>query len=93
MDIVIGGISAALFVSLVVQGFKAIGLPDRFAPHAALGLSLLIAIAYQLAAQYPGMMPWLEAIGGGIVMWLTATGIYHSGQNIAQGMGLVKPKE
>ncbi len=78
--------SAALPVTLLVQGLKSLGLPERLAPHAALVLSVLAAIAVELVATVPGSEPFVRTVVLAGVLWLVATGIYTVGKNVRQGI-------
>ncbi len=81
-DIALFGMPVALLVVLLVQGVKALGLPDKWSAWAALLLSLMGAVAVGGLKAYPAWTPVVSVVVSGLVVWLMATGIYHTGKNV-----------
>ena len=80
-DLVIVGVPAAGLVVMVVQGFKMLGLADRFAPWAALAVSVAVAALMALVRFLPASEGVVYHLVAATVIWLMATGIYHAGRN------------
>ncbi len=87
-EIALFGMPVALLVVLLVQGLKALGLPDKWSPWAALVMSLMGAVAVGGLKAYPAWTPVVSAVVSGLVVWLMATGIYHAGKNAMQLDGM-----
>jgi hypothetical protein len=85
-DVTLFGVSVAMLVVLLVQGLKLLGMPDRFAPWAALVLSGLGALAAELVMSVPGSVPYIRTIVAGVVVFLVSTGIYHVGKNVKENL-------
>jgi hypothetical protein len=81
-DVTLFGASVATLVVLLVQGLKLLGMPDRFAPWAALVLSGLGASAAEMVVSMPGSVPYIRTIATAVVVFLVSTGIYHIGKNV-----------
>lgn len=83
MDLLIAGLPASGVIVALVEGAKRLGLPARWAPLLALCLGLVCGISAHLAAVAPSVHPWYEAAGGGIVLGLSAAGLYSGTKAIA----------
>ena len=76
--------AAVPLIVAVVELCKALGLPTRLAPLAAVVVGLALGMLGTLVAFYPAARPWLEGVLGGIVLGLAASGLY-SGQKTLRG--------
>ena len=74
------GAVIAIIVALV-QVAKTAGLPSRFAPLLSLGVGIL----YGIAGSYLGEgLPLVEGIMAGVVMGLSASGLYSGGKTLVK---------
>lgn len=86
-EITLFGIGATVLVTLTVEALKRFfKLPDDFAPWAALVLSALCAVASQVLVSFPESEPVIRTIVEGLLVFLMATGLYHSGKNIGENV-------
>lgn len=83
MEIVIAGLPASGVIVALVEGAKRLGLPVRWAPLLAVCLGLLCGVLARLAAVAPSVHRWYEAAGGGIVLGLSAAGLYSGAKALA----------
>ncbi|MGI8857127.1 MAG: hypothetical protein ACR2JW_15385 [Thermomicrobiales bacterium] len=84
MDLLIAGLPASGVIVALVEGAKRVGLPVRWAPLLAVCLGLLCGVLAQLAAVAPHVHIWYEAAGGGIVLGLSAGGLYSGAKTLAE---------
>ena len=70
------GIPALLLVPLIVQGLKALGLPNRWAGAAAILVGLLVAALIEAVAAWPAITPLVRVLIAGILLGLAASGSY-----------------
>jgi hypothetical protein len=84
MDLLIAGLPASGVIVALVEGAKRFGLPTRWAPTLAVSLGLLCGVLAQLAAVAPPVHIWYEAAGGGIVLGLSAGGLYSGAKALAE---------
>jgi hypothetical protein len=84
MDLLIAGLPASGVIVALVEGAKRLGLPTRWAPLVAVCLGLLCGILAQVAAVAPPVHIWYEAAGGGIVLGLSAGGLYSGAKAFAE---------
>jgi hypothetical protein len=84
MDLLIAGLPASGVIVALVEGAKRLGLPVRWAPLLAICLGLLGGVLAQLAAVAPPVHIWYEAAGGGIVLGLSASGLYSGAKALAE---------
>ena len=73
---VIAGVPAAIVIVTLVEVLKRAGLERRFAPLAAIVLGVMTTLAVQLAMHWPWLRAWWEAIGSGVLLGLSASGLY-----------------
>jgi hypothetical protein len=73
-------------VVMVVRGLKMLGLADRFAPWAALAVSITVAALMALVRFLPASEGVVYHLVAAAVIWLMATGIYHAGRNIKESI-------
>lgn len=76
MEILIAGLPASGVIVALVEGAKRLGMPARWAPLVAVCLGLVCGVLAHAAAVTPRVHPWYEAAGGGIVIGLSAAGLY-----------------
>jgi hypothetical protein len=84
MDLLIAGLPASGVIVALVEGAKRLGLPTRWSPLLAVCLGLLCGVLAQLAAVAPHVHIWYEAAGGGIVLGLSAGGLYSGAKALAE---------
>jgi len=76
MDLLIAGLPASGVIVALVEGAKRAGLPTRWAPALAVALGLACGLLAHAAAVAPHLRIWYEAAGAGIVLGLSAAGLY-----------------
>jgi len=76
MELLIAGLPASGVIVALVEGAKRAGLPTRWAPTLAVLIGLLCALLAQIAVVAPRVHRWYEAAGAGIVLGLSAAGLY-----------------
>ncbi len=76
MELLIAGLPASAVIVALVEGAKRAGLPGQWAPVLAVLLGLTCGLLAQLAAVAPRVHLWYEAAGAGIVLGLSAAGLY-----------------
>lgn len=81
-NIVLFGVPAVGLIVGLVQAFKMLGLADRFAPWAALGLSVVFGVLAQVLVSFPDSEPYIRTAVVSVVLFLTATGLYTVGKNV-----------
>ncbi len=76
------GIPAVVIVPLVVQGFKALGLPVRWAGVAALLVGLAVAGMIEAVSAWPSVTPIVRFIVAGLLLGLASSGSYSQFRSI-----------
>lgn len=66
----------------LVEGAKRLGLPARWAPLLAVALGLACGVLAHVAVVAPSAAGWLDAASGGIVLGLTAAGLYSGAKAV-----------
>lgn len=84
LDPVLFGISTSALTVLIVQGLKKLGLPARFGAWAALAVSVGLVALGLMVRLLPESTPFVEAAVAGVVVWLTAIGIYEKGKDVGE---------
>lgn len=79
-DIIIAGVPASLVIVSLVQAAKTIGMHRKFAPLLSITLGIVIMLSMQVVRALPWLRAWWEAIGAGIMLGLTACGLYSGGK-------------
>lgn len=80
-DIMIGGFAIAPLVVALVALAKTLGLPAKYAPHFNGGLSMVLWLAaVYILPMYPQAEPFVVAVIGAVVVFLSASGIYQFGK-------------
>ena len=74
--IVLLGIPAVILVPVIVQGIKALGLPDRWAGVAALAVGLLVAGLAEAVNEWPVVTPFVRFVVAGVLLGFAAAGSY-----------------
>lgn len=76
-DVVLYGVSGITLVMLVVQAAKVAGLPDKWAPLAALISGLLVAGAVIANELWPAEVgPWVRLVVLALLLGLAGSGLY-----------------
>lgn len=78
-DLVIGGIPVIAIIIGLVEYIKSWGLGSKYAALVAMSLGILASVTVQLTVVYPGASPWVEAVVIGLVIGMSATGLYKVG--------------
>lgn len=76
MEFLIAGLPASGVIVALVEGAKRLGMPARWAPLVAVLLGLIGGVLAHLGTVAPGVRQWYEAVGGGVVVGLSAAGLY-----------------
>ena len=78
-DMVISGIPAIAIIVGVVEYFKSLGLPTRYAPLLAMSLGIVTGLVVEAVNTYPTISPWVTAVVSGLAVGMSATGLYKIG--------------
>ena len=78
-DLVIRGIPVIAIVIGLVEYAKSWGLDTKYAALLSMGLGVVASLTIQLAVVYPEISPWVEAVVMGLVVGMSATGLYKVG--------------
>jgi len=70
------GIPAVVLVPVIVQGLKALGLPERWAGPSAIIIGLAVAGIAEAVEAWPGVAPLARFIVAGILLGLASVGTY-----------------
>lgn len=90
--VIILGLSASAIVVLLVQVFKALKMPDSWAPWATF-IASLVAVGIGLVIKvFPAAQEWIVAAFTALTVFLASTGLYHVGKNVGTSTGLVQEK-
>ena len=87
MELLIAGLPASGVIVALVEGAKRLGVPSRWAPLIAVTLGVACGVVGQLAAVLPAVQAWYGAVGGGVVIGLSAAGLYSGAKAIAGPSG------
>lgn len=79
-ELLINGVPVLFVVIGLVEAAKRLGIEGKASLVLALVLGLLFALAMQAVVIWPQFSPWLTSIVTGLVLGLSATGIYDLGQ-------------
>lgn len=90
MESLLGAAGIAAIVGLVAV-LKSVFLPDRYAPLAALVLGLILVLGFKL--QNPEAVLWFDAVFQGIVLGLSASGLYNAARVTTQGASVVRENQ
>jgi hypothetical protein len=82
-EIILFGVPAVGLIVAAVQAFKKMGMADRFAPWAALGLAVVFGVLAQVVVSFPESEPVVRTVVVSLVLFLTATGTYTVAKNAA----------
>ena len=82
MEIIITTPLVIAIIIGLVEVFKKIGLNKKFAPL----LSILLGLVFSFLVIYFADTPVLNAIIGGIIIGLSATGLYSGVKNTTEGL-------
>ena len=76
MNLVVNGINLMVIVFGLVEFAKKLGLEGKALTALSMVLGILAGAAYQWMQMNPEAAPWLKVIVFGLVVGLTASGIY-----------------
>jgi hypothetical protein len=86
--IIVFGMTASAITALLVQVFKAVGLPIASAPWFTLACAI-VSVGLGLVLQiFPDAQRYIEALVSVFAVFLLATGMYHGGKNVGMALGL-----
>ena len=81
MDLLVGGASAIVVVTALVEAIKRIGkIEGDGAIIVAVIVGLVVAVGAQAAALWPGFAVWWQTAISGVLIGLAACGLYDAGQ-------------
>jgi len=83
MDLLVAGLPASGVIVALVEGAKRLGLPARWAPLVAVLLGLACGVLAYLGTVAPSVHRWYEAVGGGVILGLSAAGLYSGAKATA----------
>lgn len=84
MDFAVFGLSAVVVVKLVVNVLKLLGLSTKWAMPAALVSGILLAVANQLASEFPAFLVWYRVVFAGLIAGLGAAELYDVTRALSQ---------
>lgn len=80
---IVFGVPGAAIIVALVELAKRYGLATRWAVLLAVGLGIGLAVIVQLAAIHPQGALWAQVVLGGLLLGLSASGLYSGGKVIA----------
>jgi|DewCreStandDraft_5_1066085.scaffolds.fasta_scaffold28554_1 hypothetical protein len=80
----IAGVAAVPLIVGVVEVMKRLGLPERWAPVAALGCGVGLMVAGMLVADVPKALQLYERVVVGLGLGLMAAGLYSGGRTVLE---------
>lgn len=84
VDLVIAGLPATGVIVALVEGAKRAGLPTRYAPLLAMLLGIACGLLVHVVAMRPDAHAWYDAASGGLVLGLSAAGLYSGVRAVAR---------
>jgi hypothetical protein len=81
-ELIIAGVPASIVIVSLVQIAKGCGMPRRYAPLLAIVLGIAVTVAIQVAVALPWLRVWWEALGAGLMLGLSACGLYSGGKSM-----------
>ena len=85
MVLAIVALPATGVIVALVEGAKRLGVPARWAPLLAVVLGLAYGVLVHVAVVAPSAGGWLDTASGGIVLGLTAAGLYSGAKAVIAG--------
>lgn len=77
-NLVVFGVSAVALVVGLVQFAKKLGLKDNGALILAMVLGPALMVGYEFVKQFPSISPWVQAVITGLVVSLSASGLWDT---------------
>ena len=74
--LIVQGINLMVIVFGLVEFAKKLGVKGKSLTVLSMVLGVLAGITYQLVQMYPDTAPWVQVILFGLIIGLTASGIY-----------------
>ncbi len=85
---IVFGMTASVLTVLLVQVFKAVGLPVAAAPWFTLACAV-VSVGLGLVLQlFPDAQRYVEALVSVFGVFVSATGMYHGGKNVGMALNL-----
>lgn len=88
-EVLLFGVGIPALVAIVVQLLKALGLPEDWAAIEALIAGIVFSYVATLVDNFPQIIPYVQPLIYGLVIWGSSTGIYHLVKNAATKLGIV----
>jgi hypothetical protein len=79
-DVLIAGIPASLVIVSLVQAAKTLGMQRKFSPLLSIALGIALMMSVQVVQVLPWLRAWWEAMGAGVMLGLSACGLYSGGK-------------
>lgn len=84
MDLELDGISLIAVVVGTVEFAKSMGVPSKWCLAGALVVGVAAVIGMEAATQFPVVAPWLLAVVKGLVIGMSATGLYKAARRFQE---------
>jgi len=81
-DVVVFGVSAIVLVAGLVQFAKKLGIKDKGSLILAMILGPAIMLGNEAVKQFPIASPWVQALVVGIMVSLTASGLWDGAKQL-----------
>ena len=79
----INGVPLIAVIMALVEWLKKVGLPAQWLPYASMGLGIAMGVLAAVAQKMPTtLQEWLGAITAGLVLGLSASGLYDLGKGL-----------
>ena len=83
MEDIFGPINIILILAMIlglVQLLKKVGVSGNWLLLASMAMGIILGVLFQLAAMYPAVSIWLKIAVYGLLLGLTASGLYDIGK-------------
>lgn len=74
--LLVSAVPAAMVIMILTQVVKRLGVAAKFAPLTAIILGILYTMLAYIVRLYPGLTGAWQALGAGLTLGLTASGLY-----------------
>ncbi|MCE5259930.1 MAG: hypothetical protein LLG44_12875 [Chloroflexi bacterium] len=81
-ELIVLGVPGAAIIVALVELAKRYGLASRWSVLLAVGLGIGLAVVLQLAEIHPQVAVWAQVVLGGVILGLSASGLYSGGKAI-----------
>jgi hypothetical protein len=79
-DVLVAGVPASIVIVLLVEVCKRCGVHRKFAPVLSIGFGIGLMVVTQVVRAVPALRAWYEAAGAGLMLGLSACGLYSGGK-------------